>query len=163
MRRIIVTQKLIAIFATLSALGFGLSGCRPESSQVEIVETMQHPNGLIGKRPAGMNATLQTFGFDMIEAEAVRSPLSFSLMLFPPASPPPKIIPYYFGLFGPRYRISNLGGGGSGGEEYKLAAARQIGSCWLMVVAFQQSKGTPSFLAAWAALDNSSVTATAGC
>jgi hypothetical protein len=163
MQAIIVTQKLIAIFVTFSALSFGLSGCQPETSQVEIVETMQHPNGLIGKRPAGMNATLQPFGFEIIEAGAVRSPLSFSLMLFPPASPPPKITPYYFGLFGPRYRVSNFGGGGSGGEEYKLAAARQIGNCWLMVVAFKQSEGTPSFLAAWAALNNSSVTAAAGC
>jgi hypothetical protein len=163
MRQIIVTQKFIAIFATLSALGFGLSGCQPANSQVEFVESMKHPNGLIGKRPAGMNAKLQPYGFDMIEAAAVRSPLSFSLMLFPPGSPPPKIAPYYFGLFGPRYVVSNSGGGGSGGEEYKLAAARQIGTCWLMVVAFKQSEGTPSFLEAWAALDNSSVTAAAGC
>jgi hypothetical protein len=147
----------------LVLVGLTLAACGPDTSQVIMVDTLQHPNGLISMRPVEMQTWSSASGFEFSESQNSRTPLYFSLTLLPPASKTPEIPRHYFGFFGMRYRVTT-GESGSGGTEYQLEAARPVGNCWLLLKASKQSESfQPSFLVAWAVFNKSDVSAKAGC
>jgi hypothetical protein len=126
-----------------------------------MAEVLRHENGLIVKRPEKLTAEKTINGFAMTTTESVRSPLTIYIGVLPNGQQP-DISQSWFGLFGYRYRVTEIEGGsiGSGGAEYKFAAMQALQNCWLVLSATQQAEyGEPSFLEAWAVLDNASASA----
>lgn len=91
----------------------------------------------------------------MAQSEEMRSPLILHIDVFPDGKQP-NVAPSWFGLFGFRYRVDKSEGG-SAGETYNLTAMHPLQHCWLVLTAQQQSENSqPTFLEAWAVLDNAS-------
>jgi hypothetical protein len=140
---------LAALFCLLAA------ACQLETSTVKMVEVLRHEKGLIINRPAGYVAQKTETGFAMAQSENVRSPLTFQIDVFPNGKQP-NVAPSWFGFFGFRYRVDKTESG-SGGETYELTAMHLLQHCWLVLSAQQQSENSqPTFLEAWAVLDNAS-------
>jgi hypothetical protein len=135
---------------------FFLAACQLETSTVKMAEVLRHENGLIVNRPEGYIAEKTETGFAMAQSEELRSPLTLHIDVFPNGKRP-NVAPSWFGLFGFRYRVDKSEGG-SGGAFYQLTAVHPLQQCWLVLSAQQQSENEPpSFLEAWAVLDNASV------
>ncbi len=139
----------------VACLGVSLAACQLETSTVEMVEVLHHENGLIVKRPQGFTVQKSEVGFVMTTEEEVRRPMNFHIGIMPEGQQP-QVAPSWFGLFGYRYRLVESEGG-SGGGTYSLTAMHQLKNCWVVLGASQQAEyGAPSFLEAWAVLDNAS-------
>jgi hypothetical protein len=132
-----------------------LAACQRDISSIEMVEVLQHENGLIVNRPKGLVAQKTQTGFTMTDAASVRNPLTITIGIYP-LSKDANLAPSWFGLFGSRYRVRKSEGG-SGGEDYRLTATASLQECWLVISANQQAEfGEPNFLEAWAILDTAS-------
>ncbi len=134
-----------------------LQACQMETAKVALAETLHHQNGLMTRRPRGFRAETNATGFDFFEVQPLRNPLSISLSLLPPSTAPPLVARGWFGIFGLSYRITEEPGG-SGGSMYNLETSKDLGGCWVLLQATQQSEdGPPSFLVAWAVLQKSAI------
>lgn len=139
-----------------------LVSCQLETDRVAMAGVEQHASGLIMAKPKGFNAESTAEGFSAAQEGMLRSPESFTVAI---SRTDTGIVPRkYFGLLGPRERVSWDEQGGSAGTAYHFEAWRPAGLCWIVIKAQSISEtGEPSFLTARAVLDKSSVAGHAGC
>jgi hypothetical protein len=132
-----------------------VAACQLETSKVEMGEVLRHQNGLIVNRPKGFDVQETATGFAMTQSGTLRNPLTLQIGAVAEGQQP-SVAPSWFGLLGFRYRIDKSEGG-SGGETFTLTAMYPLRHCWLLLSASQQAEVVqPTFLEAWAVLDNAS-------
>jgi len=126
------------------ALGLVL-GCREPIQPLESGTLLEHPNGLRLLRPDGFEERLTERGFALDEAGNLRTPRRIQVERadIAPTFETTDQVTFEDGeLLG--YTIVDMGGG-SGGTEYELRAARSLGSGWVVLTARVQTELSPNF------------------
>jgi hypothetical protein len=114
---------------------------------------VHHPNGLTAIPPQGFHAQLHGNGVLFEEVGSVRSPRQIRIEL---TNNPPSLVSPGSRDVGDqqvRYTVHELGTG-SGGTERELTIVGRLGSHHVVLIAFEQSEGAPSFELAWDAFED---------
>lgn len=141
--------------ALLALICFWLTACQ-DGPNVSVVfdKHLTHKNGLALSRPAGFAETALDNGFSFSETGDLRSPRTIKVSVAdvrPALAQKRELADATTAIFAVREL-----GGGSGGTEYELTAAKPSGESWIVAVAIEQSElGVPAFEIAWTLLEES--------
>lgn len=147
--------------ALLGLICFWLTACQDGSNvSVAFDKDLSHKTGLALSRPAGFAETALDNGFSFSETGDVRSPRTIKVSV---ADAQPVLAQAQERELADAttaiFAVRELGGG-SGGTEYELTAAKPSDESWIVAVAIEQSElGAPSFETAWKLLEKSQLPA----
>jgi hypothetical protein len=118
-------------------------------------EVLRHANGLRTAAPEGYSMDERPEGFFFRLAASTRA---MNWIAVARSATLPQLTPADEVIARGKNHVIEAGGGGSGGTEYQLSAWKASGGAFIVVTAVEQRElGTPTFDAAWAVFERSTL------